>query len=88
MEKKPLNTHCEIRRIRNGKPDWDLVPVEEALGLDRAEVKRCPECWGQVRAEAAGGNTPARYEHLEAHSGCSHSVNFNGTPCPHPNPIT
>jgi hypothetical protein len=58
MEKKPLNTHCEIRRIRNGKPDWDLVPVEEALGLDRAEVKRCPECWGQVRAEAAGGVPP------------------------------
>jgi hypothetical protein len=40
MDKKPLNTHCEIRRVQNGEPKWELISVEDALGLDNAGSAR------------------------------------------------
>ena len=84
--KKIRNTHCQVREDIKGKQQWKLRPVEDVLGLGRAILKRCPECWGRARVQA-GGKTPTHYEHLEANAGCSHSSNFDGTQRLHPNPI-
>jgi hypothetical protein len=83
------NVRCEINRIRDGKPQWEPISIEEALGLDRTETKRCPECHGEMRAHRAGNtaSSPAHFEHRESHDGCSHSMAFDGKARIHPHPL-
>jgi len=58
-----------------------------SLPSSKSELTRCPECDGRVSPHKAGGSTPAHFEHLPAHAGCSHSSAFDGVKRPHLNPI-
>jgi hypothetical protein len=77
------NASCEVK---SGK-GWKSIPVVEAFTLGKGEIFRCPECHGKVSPHKHGGKTPAHFEHLPAHHGCSHSLGFDGEHRPHPNPL-
>jgi hypothetical protein len=72
------NVNCEIQQRRNGTVQWEPISVQDALGLDRFEPKRCPECHGPVRIHNAGrtASSPVHFEHRPAHAGCSQSFTF------------
>lgn len=77
------NALCEIK----SGAGWKLIAVVEALSLGKGETFRCPECHGRVSPHKEGGNTPAHFEHLPVHHGCSHASGFDGRPRHHPTPI-
>jgi hypothetical protein len=83
------NATCEIEHVRDGKQYWERISVEEALGFDRSEKKRCPECHGRVRLHRTGNvkSSPAHFEHLKRHGGCSHSMEYDGVSRPHPDAL-
>lgn len=74
---------CEIREGGG----WIRIGIEGALELPRSEVKRCPECHGQLRMHRAGDGNPAHFEHRQRHKGCSLSHRFDGIRRGHPDPI-
>jgi hypothetical protein len=67
---------CELKAF--GK--WEAIELSQALKMPRERLMRCPECWGRVRAHAAGKDGQvAHFEHYENNPGCSLGFNFNGT---------
>lgn len=79
------NATCEVKDAGR----WHPISVTKALGLDRSEPKRCPECHGNVRLhrKGHGPTSPAHFEHLPKHDGCKHSHRYAGKDFPHPNPL-
>jgi hypothetical protein len=59
---------CEIRL--GGK--WETADIDDALSSHAGSEMRCIECHGPLCAHKKYSNgTPAHFEHLKAHSGCS-----------------
>jgi hypothetical protein len=77
----PRSLLCELS---NGKRWIPNITIEQALDLPPYRKKRCPECYGRVRAHRPGDGAPARFEHFERHPGCSLGDCFDGNKRPHP----
>jgi hypothetical protein len=75
---------CEVR-IRG---TWQWISSSDALRLDRARIKRCPECHGQLRVHKPGPGIASRFEHYERNPGCSSGDCFDGTRRRHPKALT
>jgi len=63
---------CEVGRLVDGQPKWEVMSVEEVLSLPDPSI-RCKECHGTIRLHRAGpGGVPrAHAEHRHRHKGCS-----------------
>jgi hypothetical protein len=58
-------------QVRSGA-QWEAVDIKEARKSYVGKDKRCIECHGPVCAHKTYTNgTPAHFEHLRAHPGCS-----------------
>ncbi len=76
---------CEIF----GFGKWQGIDLSYALRMPKGREKRCPECFGQVRAHSAASNgMKAHMEHNSRHAGCSRGDCFDGNSRPHPNALT
>jgi hypothetical protein len=84
-QKMPKSTQCEVKQ--DGR--WTRISVDDALKLDRAVDKRCPECYGPVlpfRA-AENGSFGAHMEHRTLWPGCPLGSAFSGERKPHPHAL-
>jgi hypothetical protein len=72
--------HCELRIFEG----WQPITLDQALSLPPSRIKRCPVCFGRVRAHQANPDgTVAYFEHFELHLGCYLAEAFDGNPRPH-----
>jgi hypothetical protein len=68
--------------------EWQRITLQDALRLDKDRLKRCPECYGRVRAHSVGKNgEAAHFEHFEQNPGCYLGHNFDGTKRSHRKPM-
>ncbi len=81
------SAHCEVKRNRAEETAWKSISIGDAMELYRRDLKRCPACHGMVVLRAAGGKTPAHFEHRVKHDGCPLSHQFDGHPRLHPHPL-
>jgi hypothetical protein len=71
-----MDYFCEIKSFGC----WEQIPLEQALGMPKDRLMRCPECHGRVRAHSTGKNgEAAHFEHHERNPGCSLGHYFDGT---------
>jgi hypothetical protein len=72
--------HCELKIFEG----WQPITLNQALSLPQSRIKRCPFCFGQVRAlQASTEGAVAYFEHFEPHLGCYLAETFDGNPRPH-----